>query len=93
MGYRGQNYPRYGTIIFAGEQGCLRATLVLARQFSYYAVNVYFPSSMLVIVSWVSFWLDRAVIPARTALGVTTLLSMTTLVRLRSVAVGGCFNL
>uniref|UniRef100_A0A0K0F901 GluClalpha (inferred by orthology to a D. melanogaster protein) n=1 Tax=Strongyloides venezuelensis TaxID=75913 RepID=A0A0K0F901_STRVS len=33
---------------------------------------------MLVVVSWVSFWLDKGAIPARTSLGVTTLLTMTT---------------
>ncbi|KAK6048380.1 Neurotransmitter-gated ion-channel transmembrane region [Cooperia oncophora] len=33
---------------------------------------------MLVIVSWVSFWLDRTAVPARVTLGVTTLLTMTT---------------
>lgn len=33
---------------------------------------------MLVIVSWVSFWLDRGAVPARVTLGVTTLLTMTT---------------
>jgi hypothetical protein len=33
---------------------------------------------MLVIVSWVSFWLDPHAVPARVALGVTTLLTMST---------------
>jgi anionic glutamate receptor len=33
---------------------------------------------MLVIVSWVSFWLPRTAVPARVTLGVTTLLTMTT---------------
>ncbi|KAG1670326.1 Glutamate-gated chloride channel [Nymphon striatum] len=33
---------------------------------------------MLVIVSWVSFWLDQNAVPARVALGVTTLLTMAT---------------
>uniref|UniRef100_A0A1I7Y4I2 Neur_chan_memb domain-containing protein n=1 Tax=Steinernema glaseri TaxID=37863 RepID=A0A1I7Y4I2_9BILA len=33
---------------------------------------------MLVIVSWVSFWLDVTAVPGRVTLGVTTLLTMTT---------------
>ncbi|KAF8372352.1 hypothetical protein PRIPAC_78781 [Pristionchus pacificus] len=61
-----------------GEYSCLRVTFRLARQFSYYVVQVYIPSTLLVIVSWVSFWLDRAAVPARVTLGVTTLLTMTT---------------
>jgi hypothetical protein len=33
---------------------------------------------MLVVVSWVSFWLDAQSVPARVSLGVTTLLTMST---------------
>ncbi|RCN29785.1 Neurotransmitter-gated ion-channel transmembrane region [Ancylostoma caninum] len=46
--------------------------------FCYYLAQVYVPSTLLVIVSWVSFWLDRNAVPARVTLGVTTLLTMTT---------------
>uniref|UniRef100_A0A1I7XMN7 Neur_chan_LBD domain-containing protein n=1 Tax=Heterorhabditis bacteriophora TaxID=37862 RepID=A0A1I7XMN7_HETBA len=45
---------------------------------SYYLLQLYIPSCMLVIVSWVSFWIDRSAVPARVTLGVTTLLTMTT---------------
>ncbi|PIC27400.1 hypothetical protein B9Z55_019667 [Caenorhabditis nigoni] len=61
-----------------GTYSCLRTILELRRQFSYYLLQLYIPSTMLVIVSWVSFWLDRGAVPARVTLGVTTLLTMTT---------------
>lgn len=61
-----------------GEYSCLRTKMILRREFSYYLVQLYIPSFMLVIVSWVSFWLDKDSVPARVTLGVTTLLTMTT---------------
>uniref|UniRef100_A0A1I7WYQ9 Neur_chan_memb domain-containing protein n=1 Tax=Heterorhabditis bacteriophora TaxID=37862 RepID=A0A1I7WYQ9_HETBA len=51
---------------------------------NYYLLQLYIPSTMLVIVSWVSFWLDRTAVPARVTLGVTTLLTMTTQVDIRA---------
>ena len=61
-----------------GEYSCLKIVLVFKREFSYYLLTIYVPSCMLVIVSWVSFWLDNRSVPARVALGVTTLLTMST---------------
>ncbi|VDK86047.1 unnamed protein product [Onchocerca ochengi] len=46
---------------------------------SYYLIQLYGPTTMIVIVSWVSFWIDIHSTAGRTALGVTTLLTMTTL--------------
>ena len=43
-------------------------------------MKVYIPSSLIVIMSWVSFWLNRGAAPARVGLGVTTVLTMTTLI-------------
>ncbi|PAV75860.1 hypothetical protein WR25_08136 [Diploscapter pachys] len=61
-----------------GSYSCLRTELQLKREFSYYLLQLYIPSFMLVAVSWVSFWLDKDSVPARVTLGVTTLLTMTT---------------
>lgn len=64
--------------IIPGEYSCLSVDLIFKRQFSYYLITIYVPGCMLVIVSWVSFWLDAHAVPARVALGVTTLLTMST---------------
>ncbi|VDP23492.1 unnamed protein product [Soboliphyme baturini] len=61
-----------------GEYSCLRTTLILRREYSYYLITLYIPSFMLVMVSWVNFWIDKDAVPARVSLGVTTLLTMTT---------------
>ncbi|VDM57058.1 unnamed protein product [Angiostrongylus costaricensis] len=61
-----------------GVYSCLRTIIELKREFSYYLLQLYIPSFMLVAVSWVSFWLDKDSVPARVTLGVTTLLTMTT---------------
>ena len=64
--------------LIAGEYSCLKVELIFKREFSYYLITIYVPCCMLVIVSWVSFWLDQNAIPARVSLGVTTLLTMST---------------
>ena len=64
--------------LFAGEYSCLTVDLTFKREFSYYLLTIYVPCCMLVIVSWVSFWLDPNAVPARVSLGVTTLLTMST---------------
>lgn len=45
----------------------------------YYMIQIYVPASLIVIISWVSFWLHRNATPARVQLGVVTVLTMTTL--------------
>lgn len=65
-------------LCFSGEYSCLKVDLLFKREFSYYLIQIYTPCCMLVIVSWVSFWLDQGAVPARVSLGVTTLLTMAT---------------
>ena len=41
-------------------------------------IQLYVPSALIVILSWVSFWISADAIPARISLGVLTILTMTT---------------
>uniref|UniRef100_A0A3B5BIM3 Glycine receptor alpha 3 n=1 Tax=Stegastes partitus TaxID=144197 RepID=A0A3B5BIM3_9TELE len=50
----------------------------LERQMGYYLIQMYIPSLLIVILSWVSFWINMDAAPARVALGITTVLTMTT---------------
>ena len=70
--------PFFIIFCFSGEYSCLTVDLTFKREFSYYLLTIYVPCCMLVIVSWVSFWLDPNAVPARVSLGVTTLLTMST---------------
>ncbi|CAN7977718.1 unnamed protein product, partial [Ixodes persulcatus] len=59
-----------------GEYSCLKADFHLQRSLGYHMVQTYLPTTLIVVISWVSFWLDVDAIPARVTLGVTTLLTI-----------------
>ncbi|KAI3413310.1 Neurotransmitter-gated ion-channel transmembrane region [Globodera pallida] len=58
---------------------CLMGNLYLKRRIGFNIVQSYIPTGLIVIISWVSFWIDRRAVPARVTLSFTTLLTMTTL--------------
>ncbi|CAB1422607.1 unnamed protein product [Pleuronectes platessa] len=57
---------------------CIEARFHLERQMGYYLIQMYIPSLLIVILSWVSFWINMDAAPARVGLGITTVLTMTT---------------
>ncbi|KAK3557710.1 hypothetical protein QTP70_035188, partial [Hemibagrus guttatus] len=57
----------------------MMAHFYLKRKIGYFVIQTYMPCFMTVILSQVSFWLNRESVPARTVFGVTTVLTMTTL--------------
>ncbi|CAN7999052.1 unnamed protein product, partial [Ixodes hexagonus] len=59
-----------------GNYSCLKAEFFLQRSVGYHLVQSYLPTILIVVISWVSFWLDVEAIPARITLGVTTLLTI-----------------
>ncbi|XP_062384965.1 gamma-aminobutyric acid receptor subunit alpha-3 [Sardina pilchardus] len=62
-----------------GEYVVMTAYFHLKRKIGYFVIQTYLPCIMTVILSQVSFWLNRESVPARTVFGVTTVLTMTTL--------------
>uniref|UniRef100_H3CZ79 Gamma-aminobutyric acid type A receptor subunit alpha5 n=1 Tax=Tetraodon nigroviridis TaxID=99883 RepID=H3CZ79_TETNG len=62
-----------------GQYTVMMAHFYLKRKIGYFVIQTYMPCFMTVILSQVSFWLNRESVPARTVFRVTTVLTMTTL--------------
>lgn len=56
-------------LLTAGNYSSLTVKFQLAREVGHYIMDYYVPSILLVVVSWVSFWLDPNAVPGRTTLG------------------------
>ncbi|KAM6976696.1 gamma-aminobutyric acid receptor subunit delta [Aplochiton taeniatus] len=63
----------------AGRFPRLSLRFELRRNRGVYIIQSYMPSILLVAMSWVSFWISQTAVPARVSLGITTVLTMTTL--------------
>lgn len=58
----------------------LTIRLELRRHYGYYFINYYLPSILLVILSWVAFWLEPAAISTgRVTIGISTMLTFISL--------------
>ena len=51
---------------------------MLVRDVGYFIIQFYVPSMLIVILSWVSFWLNVDASPARVSIGLLTVLTTTT---------------
>ena len=61
---------------FIGNYSCLLGQLHLQRSLGFHMVQSYLPTILIVVISWVSFWMDVDSVAGRTTLGVTTLLTV-----------------
>ena len=69
-------------MVFVGSLGnfsSCKIILKLERQMVAYLLTVYIPSVLLVVIAWLSFWIDARAAPARVTLGITTVLTVTTM--------------
>ncbi|KAJ7316244.1 hypothetical protein JRQ81_002406 [Phrynocephalus forsythii] len=62
-----------------GEYVIMTVYFHLQRKMGYFMIQIYTPCIMTVILSQVSFWINKESVPARTVFGITTVLTMTTL--------------
>uniref|UniRef100_A0A8C8K5D5 Neurotransmitter-gated ion-channel transmembrane domain-containing protein n=1 Tax=Oncorhynchus tshawytscha TaxID=74940 RepID=A0A8C8K5D5_ONCTS len=63
----------------SGDYVVLTVFFDLSRRMGYFTIQTYIPCTLIVVLSWVSFWINKDAVPARTSLGITTVLTMTTL--------------
>ena len=68
----------YICLSISGNFTCLQVTMFMVREYGFYLLQNYVPSCLLVVLSWVSFWINIDAVPARISVGVLTVLTMTT---------------
>ncbi|XP_028968330.1 gamma-aminobutyric acid receptor alpha-like [Galendromus occidentalis] len=71
-------YVNETLIIRNGTYSVLRVNFNLHRHMGYFLIQVYVPCGLLVVLSWVSFWINREATADRVGLGMTTVLTLST---------------
>lgn len=59
-----------------GNYTCLKAIIELNRQLGSYLASTYIPSVLIIMVSWLNFWVSIDAVPARITLGLLSLLGI-----------------
>ena len=62
----------------AGNFTCLMVVFKFRRRLGYFMFHTYIPTCLIVMMSWISFWIKPEAVPARVTLGVTSLLTLST---------------
>ncbi|KJH43548.1 Neurotransmitter-gated ion-channel ligand binding domain protein [Dictyocaulus viviparus] len=67
--YRQSNKNKTLELQITLDISVLKVYFKLQRQQGYYVLQIYTPCTLLVVMSWVSFWINKEASPARVALG------------------------
>eukprot|EP00112_Aurelia_sp_Birch-Aquarium-sp1_P016608 Seg378.25 transcript_id=Seg378.25/GoldUCD/mRNA.D3Y31 product="Gamma-aminobutyric acid receptor subunit beta" protein_id=Seg378.25/GoldUCD/D3Y31 len=75
-------YHAVEDISTAGRNGEFDSLVVQFRFYrflAYYFLRDFFPCILIVVLSWMTFWIDYSSTPARVAMGITTVLTIVTM--------------
>ncbi|XP_068695496.1 gamma-aminobutyric acid receptor subunit beta-like [Montipora foliosa] len=67
-------------VFTTGGYSLLTIEFDLHRRLGFHMIQIYLPCYLIVVLAWVSFWVDREQTAARIAMGITTVLTMATLI-------------
>ncbi|XP_040574267.1 gamma-aminobutyric acid receptor subunit alpha-1 isoform X2 [Lepeophtheirus salmonis] len=73
--YRSLNFSRNTD----GGFSVLQVVIALQRHTGYFLIQIYLPCTLIVVLSWVGFWLNREATSDRVGLGITTVLTLSTI--------------
>ncbi len=62
----------------SSNYSCLEIRFIIKRNVGYYMMQVYLPSSLIVVLSWMTFWIKIDKVAERVSVGLVLILTMTT---------------
>ncbi|KAJ7355059.1 hypothetical protein OS493_028276 [Desmophyllum pertusum] len=77
---------RYFTEYYSGNWSRLQSSFGFIRRSGYFLIHIYAPSALIVILSWISFCIPPDSTAARIALGITSVLTITTILNMLNTA-------
>lgn len=63
-----------------GGYSSISCSIVLSRSIVYFLVRIYVPCILIVVISWLPLWIDKSAHLERVAIGITTVLALTTFI-------------
>ncbi|XP_020601944.1 gamma-aminobutyric acid receptor subunit beta-2-like [Orbicella faveolata] len=82
----GTSTKRYFTMYYSGNWSRLQSSFSFVRRSGYFLIHIYAPCALIVILSWISFCIPPDATAARIALGITSVLTITTILNMLNTA-------